>query len=122
MSAVATASAVREGLMLLSPDAPSWWLDELIGLAKAARELPGTRGSQHMHPSAILRLIQANRLRAVKCGRRFLTCRRWLLEMLQRDAGAHAQAGTLSARTKLQGDKAADAAARRQGYEIGEGN
>ena len=100
---------------LLSADAPDTWLDELIGLAQAARELPGSRGKKNLHPSAVLRFAQAGKLRTVKCGRRLLTTRRWLREML--GVGA----APVPPRTKLQGDRDADRAlerVRRRGMAI----
>lgn len=108
---------------LLSEMAPDAWLDELLRLGEAAREIPGARGAKSVSPSALFRKIQASKLRAVKCGRTLMTTRRWLRDMLLAEMTSYrAERGieaTSSPRSKSAGDRAAEQAAARAQLLIG---
>jgi hypothetical protein len=109
----------------LSNTAPDHWLDELLKLAAAAREMPGSRKARSMHPSALFRKIQEGKLQAVKCGRSLMTTRRWLREMLLREMNAYSDQRGINAPVKVRSksalDRAADAAAKRLGVTIEDG-
>jgi len=110
---------------LLSENAPDEWLDEPLNLAAAGREMPGSRNANSMHPSAVFRKIVQGKLRAVKCGRKLMTTRRWLREMLHREMDAYASERGIQAPAKIRSafarDRAARQAAKRLGVEIEDG-
>jgi hypothetical protein len=106
---------------LFSESAPDDWLDELLGLAAAARELPGSRNAKTMHASSLFRKITEGKLRAVRCGRRLVTSRRWIREWMQREMEQYSKdrgIGQPTPRTSAAGDRAALAAAKSVGYPL----
>ena len=62
---------------LLSPDAPAWWLDEVLSSEEAAKELG-------INPTSFWRRCKRDWCRHIRNGRRFATSRRWLREALAR--------------------------------------
>lgn len=105
-------SAVKLPLMTDNP--PQTWLDELLAPPKAGRELPGARGASCASPSYIVRKINDGDLRFVRMGRRLYTTRRYLREMVEREAAEFAAKKGINTRPAIRsqtsGDTAADAA------------
>ena len=73
-------------------------LDELLRLSELARAIPGSRGSTTTSPSTLTRWIITGvrlpdgsrvKLRATRCGHKWLVARRWLQDFTAALTAAH---------------------------------
>jgi hypothetical protein len=81
-----TAPAGSQSFALMSPDAPTPHLWELLNVTVAALEVPGVRGRPHAHPETLRRAFKRGELQCVYRAGALLTTRAWLKQWLVRGA------------------------------------